>query len=101
MIVTMDCTLVAVEAGRVTGDKLAELHSEIPERALRCTSIARNKLETLATYEAAEPNMNGSALSRGRSVFKPASRSGCGLSKPALAQPLGCKWPDRPDVGGP
>lgn len=89
MIVILDCRLVAVEAGQVTDGKPAELHSEVPERAFRCTSIAKNKLETLATYEAAEPDRNGSTLSLGRPVFKPASWSSGGLAKPGTGPAMG------------
>jgi transposase len=60
----LDPSLVAGDAGRVTGERRERPDPEVPERARRRTFTARYKQETLAAYEAAANGEKGAILRR-------------------------------------
>src|SRR6202161_4782668 len=60
----LDHTLVAGDAGRVTGERQGRPDPEVPEKARRRTFTAQYKQEVLAAYEAAAPGEKGAILRR-------------------------------------
>jgi transposase len=60
----LDRTLVAGDAGGVTGERPERPDPEVPERARRRTFTAQYKLEVLAAYDAAGPGEKGAILRR-------------------------------------
>jgi transposase len=60
----LDHTLVAGDAGRVTGERQERPDPEVPEKARRRTFTAQYKQEVLAAYEAAGPGEKGAILRR-------------------------------------
>jgi transposase-like protein len=61
---SLDRTLVAGDAGRVTGERQERPDPEVPERARRRTFTAQYKQEVLAAYEAAPDGEKGAVLRR-------------------------------------
>ena len=60
----LDRTLLAGDAGRVTGERQDRPDPEVPEKARRRTFTARYKQEVLAAYEAAPDGEKGAILRR-------------------------------------
>ena len=60
----LDRTLVAGDAGRVTGERQERPDPEVPEKARRRTFTAQYKQEVLAAYEAAGNGEKGAILRR-------------------------------------
>ena len=60
----LDRTLVAGDAGRVTGERQERPDPEVPERARRRTFTAQYKQQVLAAYEAAPDGEKGAILRR-------------------------------------
>jgi transposase len=60
----LDRTLVAGDAGRVTGERQDRPDPEVPERARRRTFTAQYKQQVLAAYEAAPDGEKGAILRR-------------------------------------
>ena len=60
----LDRTLVAGDAGGVTGERQERPDPEVPERARRRSFTAQYKLEVLAAYDAAGPGEKGAILRR-------------------------------------
>jgi transposase len=60
----LDHTLVAGDAGRVTGERQGRPDPEVPEKARRRTFTAQYKQEVLAAYEAAPDGEKGAILRR-------------------------------------
>jgi transposase-like protein len=61
---SLDRTLVAGDAGRVTGERQERPDPEVPERARRRTFTAQYKQEVLAAYEGAPDGEKGAVLRR-------------------------------------
>jgi transposase len=60
----LDRTLVAGDAGRVTGERQERPDPEVPEKARRRTFTAQYKQDVLAAYEAAGNGEKGAILRR-------------------------------------
>ena len=60
----LDRTLVAGDAGGVTGERQERPDPEVPEKARRRSFTAQYKLEVLAAYDAAGPGEKGAILRR-------------------------------------
>ena len=60
----LDRTLVAGDAGGVTGERQERPDPEVPQKARRRTFTAHYKLDILAAYDAAGPGEKGAILRR-------------------------------------